>query len=314
MITFFKKKLGIDKLEAQTKVLLKENADLKHKLNIEVPLAIKIADEFRQAQIKLTEGQIKNSVKAVHNKIDKVAALVNKELADRTRITDQKIENLSAGFSKRITSLDQVNTNKLNNLIKIIGELTITAKDLTTVTENELKKFERSMQGKMWIQTGNFFEKTETEIVYNLTVLDKNYIRALLQNKLTNIYNSSDIRHIPNNYSTYFNNTFKQVGVGMQNRHCYDNALLFGRERNEAIHIGIIIPKLLLEKAFNKTEEPIQIIPYLHAWNMTSDRLITDYTLGHKRGLEFVYIGRPLGAINDISAKGLEEILRKETI
>lgn len=313
MIQFFKNKLGISLLEKQIAILQKENVDYKEKLKTSISSAIKVADEYRAAQTKVGIGQLRSLIDQLNKKLDKHHVLVTAELISQARTINEKNETLKQAVQATLNSIEKTNNYKIQNLAKLLQELTDIAKELTNTTEKEISKLERSMQGKMWIQTGNFFEETETETLCDLTVLDKNYIKALFQNKIPNCYNSSDIKHIPNNYATYFGYPLKEVGTGMQNRHCYDNALLFGQERNEAIHIGVIIPKTMLEKAFQKPNEKLLIAPFLHAWNMTNFGQIADYTLGYKRGLEFVYIGRPLGSIEGISAKGLEEILRKET-
>ena len=144
--------------------------------------------------------------------------------------------------------------------------------------------------------------------IFNPDVKDKAYFRALLNNKIKNLHNVSDIKNIPSSYQI-LNSRFKDV-IGARNGHCYNNSYTRWKETSEPIYIGVVIPIKVAE--LNKVDKLTTFAPYLHSWNINNKSEIVDLTLG-KAGKDYLYIGRSVSG-TEISPKGLEEVLQQETI
>jgi Skp family chaperone for outer membrane proteins len=305
-IKYLKSKLGVDDLQKEIDLLKKRNEEERAKLPSKFAYILSELTILRSTvQTKINAKDSKEFTAVAIEKLEKEIEQVAKIFTDEFVYQVEKINLAISQSEKKFEEQLTADFKKVNEQIaKLLAEVQECRTELQKKVELELE---------LPVQVSSPINKNEAAL-YSFDVLDNNYLRALLKQQVITGYNSSEIKCIPDNYTLIINSNFKHLN-GHQNRHCYDNALLHGKETKYIIHIGIIFPKRLLQKIFEGKDGTVSITPYLHAWNITELGKIADYTLGHKRAEEFVYVGRPLiDNIDNLTAKDVEKILRNETI
>jgi len=310
---YIKKKLGIAELTSALALLLKNQKEEKEQRSKDVISLLDKLETVHRSTLQCTIALEKDSYQTANTliELDEKFKNIRKEILSSLKDSTVDASTKTKEIKKQLESYQQFVVDERKAYEATVEKLIVELDEKSRELVPEIKP--------VVVEEKKEEKKKESEpivIAYNDDVLDKNYFNALVNNVISNCYNSSDIGTIPSGYSVFQSTDLKKVGSGLQNRHCYDNALIFGKERQERICIGVIFSKSSLSQVLldEEKKKKLTITPYLHTWNLTGDGKIADYTLGHKRAEGYVYVGRILASFNDLSAKGLEETLRKETI